>query len=187
MNDAQRPEQILIVRHAEKPPLVGKPYGIDIDGDPHPHSLIVRGWQRAGALVSFFCDPRSPLVKRPTSVYSPPSHGTDGDHGRPYETIVAVASGLNVEPQTRFTLDEEDALAKHVLGAGGVVLIGWEHKRIPRIVNALLGETTTAPQAWPDDRFDMVWMLDLHGASGTYRFSQTPQLLLAGDRPDPIV
>lgn len=179
------PEQILIIRHAEKPALFGKPHGVDIDGEPHPHSLIVRGWQRAGALVPFFCDPRTPKIKRPTRVYSPPSHGTDGDHGRPYETIVAVAAGLNVEPQTRFTLDEEEALAKHVLATSGVVLIGWEHKRIPHIVNAILGDTTTAPQSWPDDRFDVVWTLD-RAAMGAYVFSQLPQLLLAGDHPTPI-
>src|ERR1700694_3342608 len=175
------PEQILLIRHAEKPALVGKPHGIDVNGDPHPHSLIVRGWQRAGALVPFFCDPRSPQIKRPTRVYSPPSHGTEGDHGRPFETIVAVAEALNLEPQTRFTLDEEDALAKHVLATDGVILIAWEHKRIPAIANALLGNTTTVPQTWPDDCFDIVWILDRDG-SGADAFSQLPQRLLAGDR-----
>jgi len=124
------PQQILLVRHAEKPALFGKPHGIDRDGEPHPHSLIVRGWQRAGALVPFFCEPRSPKLQRPTAVYSPPSHGADGDHGRPFETIVAIAERLNVEP-------------------------------------------------------DMVWIFDRQ-ADGSYLFSQQPQLLLAGDRSEPI-
>ncbi len=178
------PQQILVIRHAEKPALIGKPYGIDRDGEPHPHSLIVRGWQRAGALVPFFCDSRSPSVQRPTAVYSPPSHGTQGDHGRPFETIVAVAEGLHVEPETRFTLEEETALVRYILASSGVALIAWEHKRIPLIANAILGNAS-APQAWPDDCFDVVWIFDRQ-PDGSYAFSQQPQLLLAGDRSEPI-
>ena len=179
------PQQILLIRHAEKPALVGKPHGVDADGEPHVQSLIVRGWQRAGALAPFFCDPRLPQLQRPTAVYSPPSHGADGDHGRPYETIVAVAGLLNVEPQTRYTLDEETALVRSVLTSEGVALIAWEHKRIPLIANAILGDTRTAPQSWPDDRFDVVWIFD-RTLAGAYRFTQLPQLLLGGDRSETI-
>ncbi len=49
----------------------------------------------------------------------------------------------------------------------------------------LLGDEVSAPQQWRDDRFDLVWVFDLD-PSGRYRFSQVPQLLLAGDRPDVI-
>lgn len=179
------PQQILLVRHAEKPALFGKPHGIDRDGEPHPHSLIVRGWQRAGALVPFFCEPRSPKLQRPTAVYSPPSHRTDGDHGRPFETIVAIAERLNVEPETRFTLEEETALVRYIFATEGVALIAWEHKRIPILANAILRTAASTPQAWPDDCFDMVWIFDRQ-ADGSYLFSQQPQLLLAGDRSEPI-
>ena len=180
------PTQILVGRHGEKPPPIGVPLGIDRDGNPHPHSLVVRGWVRAGALVPFFCDPRDRAVQRPTRVYSPPAHGTDGDHGRPWETIVAVAERLGVTVETQFTLDEEAALVADVLSRGGVVLIAWEHKRILAIANALLGNDQTSPQTWPDDRFDVVWLFDLDPGSGAYRFSQRPQMLLAEDRAEPI-
>ena len=45
------PDKIVPIRHAEKP-LSASPAGID-DGAPDPHSLTVRGWQRAGPLVAF--------------------------------------------------------------------------------------------------------------------------------------
>ncbi len=181
------PQQISIIRHGEKPPASGPPHGIDRNGDPHPHSLVVRGWQRAGALVPFFCDPRDAASLVPTHVYAPPSHGSEGDHGRPFETILAVAERLGVSVETRFTLDEESALAADICATDGCALVAWEHKRIPLIANAILGDATTAPQMWPDDRFDVVWVFDRIADSGRYKFSQRPQLLLAGDRAEPIV
>jgi broad specificity phosphatase PhoE len=179
------PQQILLIRHGEKPPPLGHPRGIKEDGTEDQHSLVVRGWQRAGALVPFFCEPRHAELRRPTAVYSPPVRGKEGDHGRPYQTVIPIAARLGVEVQCRHGLDDEPALAAEVLSCSGVVLISWEHKRIPKIANAILGDATTAPQTWPDDRFDVVWVLDLE-PSGRYRFSQLPQLLLAGDKADVV-
>lgn len=188
MRAANRPvaTQILVIRHAEKPALFGVPSGVDVNGEPHPHSLIVRGWQRAGALVPFFCDLGDAAIHVPTRVFSPPSHGADGDHGRPYETVIALADRIGVRVETRFSLDEEDALVAAATGTAGVALIAWEHKRIPRIASGLLRDTKAAPKTWPDDRFDVVWVFDYDANTATYRFSQRPQLLLAGDRADPI-
>ena len=179
------PHKILLIRHGEKPPPVGPPAGIREDGRQDDHALIVRGWQRAGALAAFFVYPRDRAIEQPTKVYSPPKHGKAGDHGRPYQTVCPVADMINTEIDTRFTLDEEKELVADVLAHSGVVLIAWEHKRIHTIANAILGNDTTAPQTWPDDRFDVVWIFD-RDATGTYRFDQRPQLLLAGDRPEVI-
>ena len=179
------PQQILLIRHGEKPPPDGRQRGIREDGTEDDHSLVVRGWQRAGALVPFFSEPRRPELRRPTAVYSPPVRGKLGDHGRPHQTVIALAARLGVEVECSHGLDEEPALVADVLSRSGVVAISWEHKRIPKIANAILGDATSAPQAWPDDRFDLVWVFDLE-PSGRYRFSQLPQLLLAGDRADVV-
>ncbi len=178
------PHKIFVIRHGEKPSPLG-PVGIKEDGRQDDHSLIVRGWQRAGALASYFCDPRDGAIACPTKVYSPPKAGKAGDHGRPYQTVCPVAEKLNAEIDIRFTLDEEQELVADVLARSGVVLIAWEHKRIHTIANAILGDETTAPQTWPDDRFDVTWIFE-RGPSGTYTFDQRPQLLLAGDRPEVI-
>ena len=186
MNEpAAPPRKIMIIRHGEKPPPAPPPSGVHEDGTPHVHSLIVRGWQRAGALVPFFAFPWDPAIESPTALYSPPHRGDDGDHGRPYQTLVPVAARLGIPIDTSVVLDEEEKLAAAVRARPGVVLIAWEHKRIHKIANAILRDETTAPQTWPDDRFDVVWIFD-RGASGTYTFDQRPQLLLAGDRPEVI-
>jgi broad specificity phosphatase PhoE len=179
------PKQILLIRHGEKPPKLGQPKGIKPDGTEDHHSLVVRGWQRAGALVPFFCAAMDRAIGCPTIVFSPPIDGKDGDHGRPYQTVIAIAARLGVPHVIDHSLDQEEALVADVRSRDGVVLIAWEHKRIAKIANAILGDQTTAPQKWPDDRFDLVWVFDLD-PSGRYRFSQVPQLLLAGDRPDVV-
>jgi broad specificity phosphatase PhoE len=178
------PRKIMLIRHAEKPPSAGPPPGgVHEDGTPHEHSLIVRGWQRAGALVPFFAQPWDAAIETPAHIYSPPVKHDDGDHGRPYETVVPTAARLALQPDTRFVLDQETDLVADVRTRDGVVLIAWEHNRIPRIANGLLGDTTSAPQKWPDDRFDLVWIFDLQ-PDGRYRFSQRPQLLMSADRAD---
>lgn len=82
---------------------------------------------------------------------------------------------------TNFGLMVPDALA-----CPGVVLIAWEHEFIPSIANLILGNSTTAPQAWPGARFDLVWTFDLNPTTNASSFNQLPQLLLRGDLPIPI-
>ena len=46
--------KIMLVRHAEKPGEPPPPHGVDPAGEKDKDSLIVRGWQRAGALACLF-------------------------------------------------------------------------------------------------------------------------------------
>jgi hypothetical protein len=66
----------------------------------------------------------------------------------------------------------------------GPTLLAWEHKGIADIV-AHLGKVDPAPPGdWPGNRFDLVWVFTANGSG--WRFQQVPQLLLAGDSPDPV-
>jgi broad specificity phosphatase PhoE len=171
------PDQILIIRHAEKPPPTGPPpEGVKEDGSQHGHSLIVRGWQRAGALAHLFAADGL----RPNAIFSPPAEGLGSDHSRPYETITPLAARLAITVDHSHKLGEEDALAAAVLGRPGRVLICWEHDRIPLIATALAARPEAIPAHWPDDRFDLIWVFDRE-PSGRYAFRQQPQYLLAGD------
>eukprot|EP01035_Chromulina_nebulosa_P061835 gene61835-84570_t len=64
--------KIMFTRHAEKP--FGTTQGVGPDGTANPEDLIVRGWQRAGALVRFFA-PRDPAdlapgIATPTAIFA---------------------------------------------------------------------------------------------------------------------
>ncbi|ACB96199.1 histidine phosphatase family protein [Beijerinckia indica] len=182
-------QKILVIRHAEKPEH-HVTAGVDESGQPDSKSLTPRGWQRAGALVQFFApgdhDPPPPL-KRPKylfAAYADPA--SDDDSKRPRQTIEPLAAHLgpasSIDDSCR--KDELQKVIGKAMSADGTVLIAWEHKRIPPLAHLLVPEGEPVPN-WPDDRFDMVWIFDWVG--GAWHLTQVPQLLLAGDRAEPIV
>jgi hypothetical protein len=175
----------MIIRHAEKAE-TPKTAGVTAEGAASEHSLIVRGWQRAGALVSFFTRPSAPGIHVPTYVYAAKfdaaDHDDDSHSLRPIETVTPLAEKLARSDQAfvldvKFAVGQEDALAADIQARTGIVLIAWEHRHIPRIGAKLASDV---PNEWPGSRFDLVWVF-LRAGSDSYIFSQVPQLLLAGD------
>lgn len=176
------PKRIMFIRHAEKPGAAEDGNGVTADGGEDVESLTVRGWQRAGALVHFFS--RSEL--RPITIFaSGLGHGSKSK--RPMETVTPLTQLLKQTQEVAFITshlrDDLQPLIDDALSREGPVLIAWEHKRIASLV-ALLPKPPAVPHDWPDDRFDIVWVVDRTGLGWT--FSQIPQLLLAGDSAEPI-
>ena len=183
------PTKIMVIRHAEKPASSGTPYGVKPDGKNDPESLIVDGWQRAGALACFFAPAYGPLqnpeLAKPQFLYAS-GIGHHSHSERPQETITPLSAKLNLKIDTGYLKDDYSSMVKNALSCDGVVLICWEHQDIPKIANQILGNSTTAPQKWPGDRFDVVWVFDWDASAGAYSFAQVPQCLLAGDSPSVI-
>jgi hypothetical protein len=184
--------RILLIRHGEKPPSNPPPHGVTKHGDHDIQSLTVKGWQRAGALTCFLAPTagplQSPLLSTPAVIYASPPGGSGSEESqsqRPVETITPLAKKLGLTVQTDFLKGMETEVAQAAMAQSGVALICWQHKGIPLIANAILGNATTAPQSWPGDRYDVVWIFDI-GADGAYSFHQLPQMLLAGDLPSGI-
>lgn len=177
------PRRIVFIRHAEKPgPQCG--IGIEADGSPDDASLAVRGWQRAGALaVLFGCsadDARcGPL--HPDAVYAS-GVGPGSKSKRSMQTVAPLVALLSARGRTKYVTaylkEDAAALMTDVLAQHGVVLVSWEHKMLPALIAQVPG-AQASPPAWPDDRFDILWILDRDGDA--WVFSQQPQLLLAGD------
>jgi broad specificity phosphatase PhoE len=185
------PRRLMLVRHGEKEPDSGPPpYGINSDGGQDPHSLSTRGWQRAGALVSFFRDALARGIKTPDAVYAskvgPTVLMADGNDIskslRPQQTVTPLVEALKPKGglQAPFAVGEESALAQTLANESGVVLVAWEHHHIPSIARAFSKE---APSSWDALCFDKVWVLT-RAKDGSYTFKEVPQALLSGDSPD---
>jgi hypothetical protein len=181
-------QKIMVIRHGEKPQGAIPPYGVTTDGEQDANSLLVQGWARAGALAVLFAPSRGLLqseeLAQPQTIFAASDVGGQSSK-RPEETVSFVAQKLSLNVNTTYTVGQETQLAGAVKSCDGVVLVGWEHKHIPLIANAILGNTS-APQKWPGERFDMVWVFDLDAAGGTWRFSPVPELLMPGDSAEPI-
>lgn len=207
--------KIMIIRHAEKPLADPPTSGVEIDGTQNQDSLIVQGWQRAGALVALFAPARGPLqdhrLATPQFIYatkvstsSKPEEGSapsDDEGNRPQETVTPLIDRLQRPPvdsegvmvlQINFTFEkgQEEELAASALSCDGVVLISWPHGQIPNLASHIPlspdNKHSTPTVKWPSDRFDIVWVFDLETSTGGYHFHQVPQLLLAGDIPEHI-
>lgn len=181
--------KIMVIRHAEKPSNDSPDEGVTEEGERDKESLTVRGWQRAGALAALFAPAqnsfRHPSLAVPQFLYASKPIRRNGSR-RPVETITPLAEKLAIRINTHFSKLESDQMLEEVFLCDGVVLICWQYELIPKIANYILGNNTIAPQHWPEDRFDMVWVFDKDAASARYSFKQVPQNLLMGDWATPI-
>jgi hypothetical protein len=180
--------KIMVIRHAEKPSEDGSIEGVDTAGVEDKHELIVRGWQRSGALARFFA-PRhgftNPLLAQPSTIFAS-KVGKESKSLRPQHTVLELATLLTLNLVLDYAKGEEDKLVKAAIAANGPVLIAWEHEAIPDIANRILGNNTTVPQKWPGTRFDLVWVFDRADGSSAWSFAQVAQMLLSGDSSEPI-
>ena len=187
--DRRRATKVMLIRHAEKPLGSSRPYGVTAEGEREKESLTVRGWQRAGALAHLFAAAHGRLQDRPLArpqfLFASKPKRQNGSL-RSVETITPLADKLAIRINSDFTRSQTAEMLEEALACDGVVLICWQQEYLPEIANRILGDETTAPQDWPDDCYDMVWVLDRDTESGRYGFKQVAQLLLKGDRTTPI-
>ena len=183
------PSIVMLLRHAEKPLSDGPPHGVTVDGALDPESLTPRGWQRAGALVGLFVpdspDGRSSRLPTPTHLFAS-QIGPHSSSARPRETLLPLSERLGLAVDSRFSKEDLAGLVQAVEATDGIVLIAWEHHLIPSLATMLVGAASRVPQVWPDDRYDMVWVVEDPGTAGTRRLREVAEMLLAGDQPSPI-
>jgi hypothetical protein len=174
--------KIMLIRHAEKPDDAGTISGVTAAGGQDAEELVVRGWQRSGALVRLFVPPNGafadPRLATPKTIFAS-GVAPHSKSLRPQHTVLELATVCRLTLDLTHTKGDEAALVAAALAATGPVLIAWQHEDIPSIANLIVGNNTTTPQLWPGSRFDLVWVFDRPG--GGWRFSQVPQNLLSGD------
>ncbi|MGO4714706.1 hypothetical protein [Bradyrhizobium sp. 2TAF24] len=195
------PSRIMFIRHGEKPEKGGDAVGVTAKGREDKDSLIVRGWERAGALARFFCPrpggpapvPPYTLISQPTTVFACKAKDKDKDKDdnkddtaagddkvkagsrRPEETVKPLVKLLEASGKVTFdtdwTFDQTQQAVAAILKTTGVVLVSWEHHAIPVMVK-LIDAALKVPD-WPD-RFDMVWVLDPTPTGAAWTLTQVP-------------
>ncbi|PWY76264.1 SURF6-domain-containing protein [Aspergillus heteromorphus CBS 117.55] len=133
---------VYLIRHGEKPP------------DPEDSGLNADGFKRAECLREVF---------GATSPYDiahvmAPKINSLGQHRRPYETVLPVATDLNLPVDTSCKRNRAECVAKRIreFKGPGNILISWRHGKMREIAQALGYED---PPAYPDERFDLVWTI----------------------------
>ncbi|HET7528085.1 MAG TPA: hypothetical protein VFK10_19245 [Burkholderiaceae bacterium] len=172
------PSRIMIIRHAEKP-IPGRVKGVRARGELDEASLTALGWQRAGALVSYFQKPRTSHIICPDHLFAVRFDlAGAASSRRSRQTLNPLSRALGIRIDDRFGEGQESQLAQAVQKVSGAVLIAWAHEQIPKLIE-YFGFGVNTPRAWPDERFDLVWVFEPLKRRTT--FVQVPQLLLAGD------
>lgn len=190
------PKKIMIIRHGEKPPKhpgSTGPFDVQEDGESGSgNSLIVIGWQRAGALNAFFApaegSPPKKDIAKPDYIYAA---NPSGESQRPCETVTPLAAWLGYKQGTQqFNVSfdiggGEGNMVNSAIALDGTVLICWEHDNIyPNVVNAIKSHVPitnySAIKPWPNV-FDLVWVFDLDSKGKNYTWNSLHQDLMAGD------
>ena len=176
----------MIIRHGEKP--TPEFDGVNEAGKNSDNDLIVRGWQRAGALVHVFASPAGEPVReklaRPAHVIAmcadERTAGEKDKSKREEQTAGPVAAALGLQIDRRFGKGTESKAALAAMGQDGPVLIVWDHNKIIELTKAMT-DSSHVPGDWPGERFDVIFVLRLRVNGSGYDFEQVPELVLPGD------
>lgn len=99
------------------------------------------------------------------------------------ETASPTAHRLGIDVIDRHARGNEDDLVREVLSTPEPTLIVWHHGAMAKLVGEFPVENLhDIPQEWPEERFDLIWVLTREpGSQRSYRFAAVPQLLLVDD------
>lgn len=162
------PAQIILLRHAEKPPT-----GSELD---------IKGRERAAALVPFFMGAPEMLEHgQPVAVFAQGMKHPQSSQ-RAIQTAQGIADAIQTPLQKEYTQDQYPEMIIKIRTSkeydGKNVIICWEHFLIPDIAKAL--GVKDAPKDWPDDVFDRVWLITFDDKEAP-TLRNLPQRLMYGD------
>jgi hypothetical protein len=185
--DSPSPLTIFVIRHAEKPGEIWPGAGVTAEGNTDDKSLVIRGWERAGAWAALFGTPLSTGdFSKPTAIYAanPEADSLDETSQRPLQTVTPLGERLGIVPITTYSVGQEAKLVSEILHSSGVVLVSWEHKAITeKIAPGIADEQKIEdlPQIWDDARYDVVLRFDRISPDAPWLFCQLCPCLMSGD------
>jgi hypothetical protein len=185
--DSPSPLTILIIRHAEKPGEIWPGPGLTRQGTQDDKSLVIRGWERAGAWAALFgTQLGAESYPKPSAIYAadPEAVSLDETSQRPFQTVVPLSERLAITPITTYSRGQETQLVSEILHSSGIVLISWEHKAIvEKIAPRIAGEQKIEelPHKWDEARYDVVLRFDRISPEAPWSFCQLCPCLMSGD------
>ena len=184
LDPSTAPLVVMFIRHGEKPGEDGPPHGINHHGEHDPHSLSVRGWTRAGGLAGIFAQaptPSHPTIVAPARIVATrPSQ--EAKSRREYDTAEPLARRLDIDVDDDHEHGHEHRLRDSILGDPRPTLVVWHHGTMAHLVRGFpISNGEDVPHSWPDDRFDLIWILARDADDEEYEFSVAAQSLLDGD------
>jgi hypothetical protein len=144
----------------------------------------VRGWTRAGALAALFAHApydSHPRVVVPSRILATKS--TDNYKSkREVDTATPLAHRLGLPVDQDFDHEHAPELASSLLADGRPALVVWHHGSMTDVLAKLpVSNRDDIPRHWPEDRFDLIWVLSKADGDTDYRFDVVAQQLLDGD------
>jgi hypothetical protein len=185
--DSPSPLTILIIRHAEKPGEIWPGPGLTREGNADDKSLVIRGWERAGAWAALFGTLFGAVAyPRPSIIYAanPEAVSLDETSQRPFQTVLPLSERLGMAPVTTYSVGQEAQLLSEILHSSGIVLISWEHKAITeKVAPGIAGEEEIEdlPHKWDESRYDVVLRFDRMSPDAPWSFCQLCPCLMSGD------
>jgi len=179
------PPVVVLLRHGEKPDPKAGIQGVDERGRALPEGLSPPGWQRAGALVRLLVPlaPDAAWLPRPTALWAARATGRHPSR-RPLLTLLPLAAELRLAvDQSASADDPPESVAARLASLSGVTVVCWRHDDLPALARALCPQADV-PALWPEDRFDVLWVVE--GEGDGRHFRALPQRLLAGDGATPF-
>ncbi len=108
--DLPSPLTILIIRHAEKHGEIWPGPGLTREGKEDDKSLVIRGWERAGAWAALFGTLLgAEAYPRPSAIYAanPEAVSLDETSQRPFQTVIPLSERLGLTPITTYSVGQE--------------------------------------------------------------------------------
>jgi hypothetical protein len=101
---------------------------------------------------------------------------------RPLQTLQPLQLRTGLPLNTRYDFEAQEAeVGRWLAQRLDVTLVCGEHSALVAVCQALGKVSPKLPKAWDSKRFDVVWIFESDDGV-SWKFSQVPELLLAGDR-----
>jgi phosphohistidine phosphatase SixA len=142
---AERPQFILVMRHAEK------------SADPNDPDLTAAGQARAQKLATYI-----PLTfGGPDAIFA---SAISKHSARPFETVEPLSKQTGVPINATFADQDYGALANELLTDSGLVgkriVVCWHHGNIPPMMTALGAPAGAYPNPWDPTVFNLILRID---------------------------